>query len=207
MIFSTNMVFPLLLLLISGGHTSPAQDGLSDFLEDQGLQHLAPAFIWFKKEVTTKKSHRIWICRPRWPTRDLPSSRSPRRQVGAFYKYANIILMITGRICHHFAHLFFRFDRREVKKSGRAAFTCSVRGCSARYNTNILVFVKMQKYKFANIIFQAWCWLYFEGQQGQRAACSGHVHPANREWPQDARWNCAPSASWTPPCGRAADEM
>ena len=35
------MVFPLLLLLISGGPTSPAQDGISDFLEDQGLQHLA----------------------------------------------------------------------------------------------------------------------------------------------------------------------
>ena len=51
MIFSTNMVFPLLLLLISGGHTSPAQDGLSDFLEDQGLQHLAPAFISEEIEV------------------------------------------------------------------------------------------------------------------------------------------------------------
>ena len=45
------MVFPLLLLLISGGHTSPAQDGLSDFLEDQGLQHLAPAFISEEIEV------------------------------------------------------------------------------------------------------------------------------------------------------------
>ena len=51
MIFSTNMVFPLLLLLISGGHTSPAQDGISDFLEDQGLQHLAPAFISEEIEV------------------------------------------------------------------------------------------------------------------------------------------------------------
>ena len=51
MIFSTNMVFPLLLLLISGGHTSPAQDGLSDFLEDQGLQQLAPAFISEEIEV------------------------------------------------------------------------------------------------------------------------------------------------------------
>ena len=45
------MVFPLLLLLISGGHTSPAQDGISDFLEDQGLQHLAPAFISEEIEV------------------------------------------------------------------------------------------------------------------------------------------------------------
>ena len=45
------MVFPLLLLLISGGHTTPAQDGISDFLEDQGLQHLAPAFISEEIEV------------------------------------------------------------------------------------------------------------------------------------------------------------
>ena len=51
MIFSTNMVFPLPLLLISGGHPSPAQYGISDFLEDQGLQHLAPAFISEEIEV------------------------------------------------------------------------------------------------------------------------------------------------------------
>ena len=45
------MVFPLLLLLISGGHLAPAQDGISHFLEDQGLQHLAPAFISEEIEV------------------------------------------------------------------------------------------------------------------------------------------------------------
>ena len=49
MIFSTNMVLPLLLLLISGSHLAP--DGISDFLEDQSLQHLAPAFILEEIEV------------------------------------------------------------------------------------------------------------------------------------------------------------
>ena len=36
---------------ISGGHLAPAQDGISHFLEDQGLQHLAPAFISEEIEV------------------------------------------------------------------------------------------------------------------------------------------------------------
>ena len=43
------MVLPLLLLLISGSHLAP--DGISDFLEDQSLQHLAPAFILEEIEV------------------------------------------------------------------------------------------------------------------------------------------------------------
>ena len=42
----------------------------------------------------------------------------------------------TGRTTHHFLQGFYRFDRKYVKKSGRAYFTCSVRECKARMAAN-----------------------------------------------------------------------
>ena len=53
MIFPTKMVLPMLLLIISGDHLTFVQDGISDFLEHQGLKHLAAAFI--SKEIEVRQ--------------------------------------------------------------------------------------------------------------------------------------------------------
>ena len=46
-----------------------------------------------------------------------------------FYK----ILAVKGKkVFHHFLDKFYRYDRKWVKRNGRAYFTCSARGCSAR---------------------------------------------------------------------------
>ena len=44
-----------------------------------------------------------------------------------------VVYDLAGRVTHHFSHLFYRLDRRDVKKSGRAYFTCSVPKCKARF--------------------------------------------------------------------------
>ena len=38
----------------------------------------------------------------------------------------------TGRVTHHFLFGFHRFSRQQIKRSGRACFPCSVKGCQAR---------------------------------------------------------------------------
>ena len=51
MIFSTNMVISLLLLLIGSCHLASVEDGIVSFLEDQGLQELSAGFVSEEIEV------------------------------------------------------------------------------------------------------------------------------------------------------------
>ena len=52
MVVLTDMVIPLLFLLICKGHLTSVKDDIVDFLEDQGLQELSAGFVSEEIEVS-----------------------------------------------------------------------------------------------------------------------------------------------------------